>query len=167
MMLHSVAVLHVYNKNLHLVDKSNVPCWWHQVCGSHLFVLLQLRVVDLSDLRQLGSVVRVFCRVVHAGSSRSRRRCSRRRRASAFLRTGYAFCQQHVVQPHELGIRRLLLLGAADTQHCNDRKRSEVIHKGHTYSGVMHRNKLSAAEADCWAAHTHTHIQQCDWCSVL
>lgn len=93
---------------------------------SHLFVLLQLRVVDLSDLGQLGSVVRVLRRVVRPRSSRGRRRRRSSRRASAFLRTGHALRQQHVVQPHELGIRGLLLLGAADTQHCKDRRRSEV-----------------------------------------
>lgn len=99
---------------------------------AHLFILLQLCVVDLPDLGQLGPVVRVLCRVVHPRSSRGCRRCGCRRRASTFLWTGHALRQQHVVQPHELGIWRLFLLGATDTQHCNDRSGSEVSHTGRT-----------------------------------
>lgn len=131
---------------------------------AHLFILLQLCVVDLPDLGQLGPVVRVLCRVVHPRSSRGCRRSCCRCRASTFLWTGHTLRQQHVVQPHELGIRRLLLLGAADTQHWNDRSGSEVSHKGRTYSGMMHRNKLSAAGA--WAAASRPPVQ-CEGCNMV
>lgn len=127
-----------------------------KVWSSHLFVLLQLGVVDLSDLGQLGSVVRVLRWVVCPGSSGGRC-CSRCRcRTSSFLWTWYALCQQHIVQPHELWIWGLLLLRATNTQHCNDRGRSEVSYRVHTYSGVIHSNNLSAVEAECgWHPHIH------------
>lgn len=84
----------------------------------HLFILLQLCVVNLSDLSQLGPVVGVFCRVVgtDAASGGCGGRCSCR--PAAFLRSGHTLRQQHVVQSHQLRIWRLLLLGTTDTEHC-------------------------------------------------
>ncbi|TNN57427.1 hypothetical protein EYF80_032335 [Liparis tanakae] len=78
----------------------------------------QLRVVDLSYLRQLGPVVGVFRRVVGADAPGGRGGGCGGRRPASFLRPGHALRQQHVVQSHQLRILGLLLLGATDTEHC-------------------------------------------------
>jgi len=90
---------------------------------SYLFVFLQLRVEDLPYLGQLGSVVRVLDAAVvgRALGRRSNRR--RRRRGRALLRAGHALRQQHVVQPHDLGVWRVVVLDAPDTEHCGWRWR--------------------------------------------
>lgn len=62
----------------------------------HLLVLLQLCVVDLSDLGEFGSVVGMFDGVV-GRSARGRGRSCGGCRSSALLRAGYALRQQHVV----------------------------------------------------------------------
>ncbi len=97
---------------------------------SDLFVLLQLGVVDLADLGEFGSVIWVFGWVIGSDSSRCRRR-RRRCRPAPFLRPGHALRQQHVVQSHQLGIGRLLLLNATDTQHWNETSR-----RGYSNSSV-------------------------------
>lgn len=90
----------------------------NEAARSDLFILLQFCVVNLSDLRQLGPVVRMFRRVVGTDSTGGRR-CGRRScRPAAFLWPGHTLCKQHVVQSHQLWIRRLLLLGSSDTEHC-------------------------------------------------
>lgn len=99
----------------------------HILQFSDLFVLLQLGVVDLADLGEFGSVIWVFGRVIGSDSSRCRCRCRSRRRPAPFLRPGHALRQQHVVQSHQLGIGRLLLLGATDTQHWNETKTERLF----------------------------------------
>lgn len=85
---------------------------------AHLFILLQLGVVDLSDLWQLGSVVRVLGRVVYSGTSWGGCRCSCSSWSAALFWSTHALRQQHIVQAHQLWVRWLLLLGTTDTQNC-------------------------------------------------
>ncbi len=94
----------------------SVPDWSTVVHScTDLLVLLQLRVVDPSDLAEFGSVVRVLDGVIsshsHCCCCRSNRRCP-----APFLRSGHALCQQHVIQTHELRIRRVFILTATDTE---------------------------------------------------
>lgn len=85
----------------------------------YLLVFLQLCVVDLSDLGEFGSVVRMFDGVV-CGSTRGHCRSCSSCGSAAFLRPGHALCQQHVVQAHELGVWRILLLGTTDAETCSN-----------------------------------------------
>ncbi len=96
--------------------RMSVPDWSTVVHScTDLLVLLQLRVVDPSDLAEFGSVVRVLDGVIsshsHCCCCRSNRRCP-----APFLRSGHALCQQHVIQTHELRIRRVFILTATDTE---------------------------------------------------
>ena len=93
----------------------------HQGHGhcTHLFVFLQFLMVYLSDLTQLGAIIRMFDRVISStGSSRG---VSSRPSASSFLGPRHALSNQHVIQTHELRVRRLLLLGVSERQNCNER----------------------------------------------
>lgn len=95
----------------------------------NLFVFLQLRVVDLSDLGEFGSVVGMFNGVV--GRPAGSRGCScGGGRSAAFLRARHALCQQHVVQPHELGVRGVLLLGTADAETCRQHTHTQTGTRG-------------------------------------
>lgn len=84
-----------------------------------LFILLQLLVVDLSYLSQLGAVVGVLYGVVRLSACCRRTGCSCCGRSTSLLRPRYTLSDQHVVQSHELRVWRLLLLRVPQTQHCN------------------------------------------------
>lgn len=82
-----------YREVIQDLQKENIHCklmhmpYWTIGCTDiHLFIFLQLGVVDLSDLGEFGPVVRVLNGVVSGTAGRCCRRC-RRRRSSALLRS--------------------------------------------------------------------------------
>uniref|UniRef100_A0A6B0V6Z8 Uncharacterized protein n=1 Tax=Ixodes ricinus TaxID=34613 RepID=A0A6B0V6Z8_IXORI len=77
---------------------------------ARLLVLLQLLVVDLPDLCELGPVVGVLDGVLGLAPGGRRRRVGRRPGAAALLGTRHTLGDQHVVQPHQLRVRGLLFL---------------------------------------------------------
>lgn len=85
----------------------------------YLLIFLQLCVVDLSDLSEFSSVVGMFDGVV-CGSTRGHCRGCSSCRSAAFLWPGHALCQQHIVQAHELGVWRILLLGTTNAETCSN-----------------------------------------------
>lgn len=85
----------------------------------HLFIFLQLCVVDLSDLGEFGSVVGMFDGIVTRPARRRSCSCSSCR-PSTFFWSCHTLRQEHVVQTHKLGVWGILLLGTADAETCSD-----------------------------------------------
>lgn len=102
----------------------NIIGSWLDRLAIYLLIFLQLCVVDLSDLSEFGPVVRMFDGVVCSPTRGHRRGCSSCGSA-AFLWPGHALCQQHIVQAHELGVRRILLLGTTNAETCSENTHKE------------------------------------------
>ena len=88
----------------------------------HLFILLQFGVVNLTYLSQFCSVIRVLNGVLRLAFRRQHTGGRRKHRPSSLVRACNSLCNQHVVQPQELGIRRLFLLCIPDVEHLGQKK---------------------------------------------
>ena len=73
-------------------------------------ILLKFLVVDCSDLVQLSFVVRMFYRGLGLDVR------GRGRGAARLVRPGHALGDQHVVEPHQLRVRRVVLVEVAEAE---------------------------------------------------
>jgi len=99
------------SKNLHSGNKPQQ----HWSLLHNLFIFVQLGVVNLTDLCQLATVVRVLNGILSSSCSQ----CCLwycRRPCTTFLRSNNTLGKQHVVEPKQLWVRRLIVSCTADAK---------------------------------------------------
>lgn len=88
--------------------------------NAYLFIFLEFLVINCSNLGKFGSVVRVFNCIFSTRVSGSSCCCrwSRGWSTTSLFWSCYSFGDEHVVQPHQLRIRRFFFLCISKAEHC-------------------------------------------------